>query len=74
MLAAESVTGANKILFRYNPSNKLHIWNLDANWAWQSASGLIEPNSKDGFALESDFQLDLNGDSVIGQTIAAILA
>jgi hypothetical protein len=51
------VAGANKILFRYNPTNKLHVWNLNANWGWQSASGLIEPNSAEGISLLSAFQV-----------------
>ncbi|MFM7265819.1 MAG: choice-of-anchor Q domain-containing protein, partial [Cyanobium sp.] len=72
MLAAESVAGVNTILFRYNPTNKLHTWNLNANWAWQSASGLIEPNSTQAHGLESAFQLDLNGDSVIGAPYTTI--
>ncbi len=66
MIAAESVAGSNRILWRYNPANKLHVWTLDASWKWQSSTSLIEPNSKAGFALESEFVLDCNNDSIIG--------
>jgi len=66
MIAAESVAGSNRILWRYNPTNKLHVWTLDASWKWQSSTSLIEPNSKAGFALESEFELDCNNDSIIG--------
>ena len=53
MLAAESVGGSNQILWSYKPTNQIHTWTLDPNWAWQSSSPL-------------GFQLELNGDSVIG--------
>jgi hypothetical protein len=65
MLAAETLGSTNTVLFRYNPTSSLHTWTLDANWAWQSSSGLISANSNEGLALESAFQLDLNSDGVI---------
>jgi hypothetical protein len=66
MLAAESIGSNNQILWRYKPTNQIHTWTLNANWAWQSSSPLINRNSPETLALESGFQLDLNGDSIIG--------
>ena len=66
MLAAESIATSNQILWRYKPTNQIHTWTLDANWAWQSSSPLINRSSSQAWALESGFQLDLNGDSIIG--------
>ena len=67
MLAAESIGGVNKILWRYNPTNEAYVWTLDANWAWSGVEGGLTPvNSTAGSALESAFQFDLNGDGVIG--------
>jgi hypothetical protein len=73
MLAAETISDANKILWRYNPTGQLHVWALDSNWAWTGAeTGLVDPNSSAGWELESSFQLDLNSDSIIGAPLTAI--
>jgi hypothetical protein len=72
MLAAETVSGFNRILWRYNPTKQTHFWNLDGNWKWQSSSPLIDPNSKDGYTLESDFNLDCNNDSIIGSPYTTV--
>ena len=73
MLAAETIGTANKILWRYNPTGQLHVWALDSNWAWTGAdTGLVDPNSSAGWELESSFQLDLNGDAIIGTPFTAI--
>jgi hypothetical protein len=66
MLAAESIATSNQILWRYKNTNQLHTWTLDANWVWQSSSPLINRSSSQAWALESGFQMDLNGDSIIG--------
>jgi hypothetical protein len=73
MLAAETISDANKILWRYNPTGQLHVWALDSNWAWTGAeTGLVDPNSSAGWELESSFQLDLNSDSIIGAPLTVI--
>ncbi|MFN7900193.1 MAG: hypothetical protein ACK5N0_11125 [Synechococcaceae cyanobacterium] len=66
MLAAESVGGQNQILWRNNPANFLHVWSLDASWNWQSSAGTINPLSAAALGLESNFQLDLDGNGLIG--------
>jgi ELWxxDGT repeat protein len=66
MLAAEAVQGQNQILWRNNPGNFLHLWNLDASWSWQSSSGNFAPSSAAALGLETSFQLDLNGNGLIG--------
>jgi hypothetical protein len=58
MLAAESVHGINKIIWRYNPSKQVHFWNLDASWKWQSSSALIDPRSTESLALQTNFGVD----------------
>jgi hypothetical protein len=65
-LAAVQVGGQNQILWRHNPGNFLHIWMLDASWSWQSSSGYFDPFSAAALGVESNFQLDLNGNGVIG--------
>ena len=56
MLAAETIGTANKILWRYNPTGQVHVWNLDANWAWTGAdSGLVDPVSSAGASLLAQF-------------------
>ncbi len=66
MLAAETVGGQSQILWRHNPGNFLHAWTLDASWSWQSSSANFAPSSAAALGLESNFQLDLNGNGVIG--------
>ncbi|MEB3362043.1 MAG: hypothetical protein VKI42_07970 [Synechococcaceae cyanobacterium] len=66
MLAAETVGDQQQILWRNNPGNFLHIWTLDTSWNWQSSSGTINPLSAAALGLETSFQLDLNGNGVIG--------
>jgi hypothetical protein len=73
MLAAETISDANKILWRYNPTGQLHVWALDSNWAWTGAeTGLVDTNSSAGWELESSFQLDLNSDAIIGAPLTVI--
>jgi hypothetical protein len=51
----------------------VHVWALDSNWAWTGAdTGLVDTNSNTGWGLESSFQLDLNGDSIIGTPFTEI--
>ncbi len=57
MLAAETLGGVNKILFRHNPTSSLHTWTLDSNWAWQTSFGLIDPSSGQGQVLIAQFQI-----------------
>jgi hypothetical protein len=57
MLAAETVGGQNQILWRNNPGNFLHIWNLDASWNWTGSSGAFSPSSPEGSTLLAQFGL-----------------
>ena len=66
ILAAEKVGNQNQILWRNNPGNFLHVWTLDASWHWQSSSANVAPSSAAALGLETNFQLDLNGNGVIG--------
>jgi alpha-tubulin suppressor-like RCC1 family protein len=73
MLAAETIGGTNKLLWRYNPTGQVHVWTLDSNWGWTGAdTGLVDANSSAGWGLESSFQLDLNSDSIIGAPLTSI--
>jgi ELWxxDGT repeat protein len=62
MLAAEGVNGQNQILWRNNPGQFLHLWNLDPNWNWQSSYGTIALTSSGAADLEARFQVDVDGD------------
>ncbi|MFO0015659.1 MAG: hypothetical protein ACK52U_03770, partial [Synechococcaceae cyanobacterium] len=66
ILAAEKVGNQNQILWRNNPGTFLHVWTLDASWHWQSSSANVAPSSAAALGLETNFQLDLNGNGVIG--------
>ncbi|MEB3332026.1 MAG: hypothetical protein VKI83_06000 [Synechococcaceae cyanobacterium] len=60
------MSGVNSLLWRNTSANRLHTWSLDGNWNWVSSQGWIDPNSNDGFKLESQFNQDLNGNSIVG--------
>ena len=66
MLAADTIAGANQVLWRNNTSSFLHIWNLDANWNWQASSGADAFNTPRAWELETSFQVDGNHDGIIG--------
>jgi hypothetical protein len=65
-LAAATVDGANTVLWLNPAANRLHAWTTHANWSWLSSQGWIDPNSDEGYTLESNFSIDLNHDSIIG--------
>ncbi|MBE5229496.1 MAG: hypothetical protein INR81_10425 [Microcystis aeruginosa PMC 728.11] len=73
-LAAETVNGANQVLWKYNDGNYLHLWSLDSNWNWQSSSGWWGLNSSEAFTQETNFQQDFNGDGIIGKPYTTIEA
>jgi hypothetical protein len=66
MIAADTISGVNQILWRNNTSSFLHIWSLDANWSLQSSSGSDAFNSPRAWELETSFQMDANRDGING--------
>jgi hypothetical protein len=66
MVAAETIAGSNQILWRNNTANFLHLWSLDANWTWQSASGADGFNTPRAWELETTFQVDATRDGITG--------
>ncbi|MCX5954918.1 MAG: hypothetical protein NTW51_00545 [Cyanobacteria bacterium] len=69
MLAAETITGVNQVLWRNNTASFLNVWNLDANWNLQSTSGFDGFNRPAVWALETSFQVDGNKDGIIGAPV-----
>jgi hypothetical protein len=69
MVAAETIAGTNQILWRNNTANFLHLWSLDANWTWQSSSGVDAFNTPRAWELETIFQVDGNRDGRIGNPL-----
>ena len=52
MLAAETIGGTNKLLWRNNPTDQLHVWALNSSWGWTGGhTGLIDANSSEGANL-----------------------
>ncbi|MFM9111388.1 MAG: ELWxxDGT repeat protein, partial [Prochlorococcaceae cyanobacterium] len=74
MLAAETIGGINRILWRNNNSNYFHFWTLDSGWGWLSSEGYIPVTSPQAWELESSFQIDLNADGTIGDRLTSIEA
>jgi hypothetical protein len=74
MIAADTISGVNNILWRNNTSSFLHIWSLDANWSLQSTNGSDAFNSARAWELEMSFQMDANRDGIIGSPFTTIKA
>ncbi|MFM9110003.1 MAG: hypothetical protein ACKOPN_05310 [Prochlorococcaceae cyanobacterium] len=74
MLAAETVSGVNRVLLRNNPGSYLHLWTLDGTWSWQASEGAIPTGSPAAIALEATYQVDANNDGIIGTTFSTIEA
>ena len=55
MLAAETISGVNRVLLRNNAANYLHTWTLDSTWSWLSSEGAYAPTSPEGQALLTQF-------------------
>jgi hypothetical protein len=65
VLAADSISGVNQVLWMNNGVNRLHVWTLDGNWNRTASSGLINPLSGSGKELEAQFGIDTNADGII---------
>ena len=72
MLAIDTIEGVNQLLWRNNSANFLHTWILDSNWNWTASIGMVDPTSAEGWTLENQFQVDANGDGVIGTSLATV--
>ena len=72
VLAAETVSGANQVLWKQLSTNLLYVWNMDSNWNVVSASNGALPTSTDALTLENNFKLDLNNDGILGAGFAVI--
>jgi len=64
-LAAENIRGINTIAWRHS-SGALHLWSLDSSWNYISSYGWYGPGSKEYFDTEIDFNMDFNGDGIVG--------
>ena len=71
-LSAATIDGTNTVLWLNTASNRLHTWTTDAKWSWLSSQGWIDPNSNEGYTLESQFSVDLNNDLIIGKPLNSI--
>ena len=74
MLAAETIGGVNKILWRHNTAHFLHTWTTDSNWAWQSSGDVDLFGSLASWNLETQFNVDADGDGIIGAPLTTVEA
>ena len=66
MLAAETVDRKNQMRWHNIQAEFLHWETLDASWNWQSSAGRIDPFSTEAHGMQARFQIDLNGNGLIG--------
>jgi len=74
IIAVDTVAGVNQLLWRNNSANFLQTWSLDQNWSWTASNGTFDLNAPAGWSLESSFQVDANGDGIIGSPHSTIEA
>ncbi|WP_172456265.1 Calx-beta domain-containing protein [Microcystis aeruginosa] len=67
ILGAETLNGINQIVWRNTTTNALELWTMDADWQFAGNDAPIAPTSPTALQLEGDFEMDLNGDTVIGR-------
>ena len=67
-VAAESINEQNKVIWTHQ-DGRMSEWNVDANWNYQGST--IHSAGSNGFlAAESTFNMDFDGDSIIGDPLA----
>jgi len=67
ILGAETLNGINQIVWRNTTTNALELWTMDGDWQFAGNDAPIAPTSPTALQLELDFEMDLNGDTVIGR-------
>ncbi|WLT38283.1 hypothetical protein NON20_22850 [Synechocystis sp. B12] len=71
ILEAETINGINQILWRNPDIGEVGIWNTDANWNWIS-SETWSANSLKTLNAEVTFQIDINNDQLLGDSLTNI--
>jgi len=71
-LAAANVNGSNALLWRRGSTGELTTWSFDTAWNPAGGTGISGGSSPAGFALESAFSFDANGDGSIGEPISPV--
>jgi ELWxxDGT repeat protein len=74
-LAAATAQGVNRLLWRYGPTGDLATWTFDSTWNPSSGTSPVSPTSPDSYGYEYWFDLDVNGDGIIGlinSTVATV--
>ena len=72
LLAAARLNGSNTLLWRHQPSNQLLTWTLDDNGHQLGGSGLLPITGAEALRLERQFQLDLDGNQIVGAPEATL--
>ena len=72
-LAAETINGVNNVLWEYTPTGKISYWNTDQSWNWTSSFGEYYDGSTDYYTAETQFEIDINQDGVLGKPITTDL-
>jgi len=65
-LAAETVSGVNRLLFREKQTGIYRMWRFDSNWVATGVETVPSPSSPAFSTLELAFQTDLDQDGSIG--------
>ena len=64
--AAEPVNNVNTVAWQ-NAAGELRFWRLDSNWNQLTADGRVAPRTAAFWQAEQDFEIDFDGDGVIGR-------
>ncbi len=70
-VAVDTIGGVNTLVWRHASGN-LHLWRLSTTWAHVVSEGWYAPGSPEYYATETDFGMDLDGDTVVGAPLTVI--
>jgi len=60
-IAAETINGANQIIWRNSTINSFVIWNMNSSWNWVSSGNVFGTTSTQGIQAQSQFMVTATG-------------
>ncbi|MEA5413877.1 Calx-beta domain-containing protein, partial [Synechococcus sp. BA-132 BA5] len=61
ILAAETINGVNKILWKVVSTGQVRTWSLDGNWNHVTSDAIVNLDSSEGLLLQQQFMVDATG-------------
>ena len=72
-VAVETVGGQNQVLWKNAGTNSAVVWTMDSNWNYLSSGSVFAFNSVGALVQETNFNIDLNGDGIVGAFLDLVI-